>query len=147
MVAAAAQAGVGEIAMQSAYRSYSTQESSYGSHVSDRGTEGAELVSARPGHSEHQSGLAADVVACGEAGCTTLDGLAATPQGEWIAAHAWEFGWIVRYEEGRTPVTGYSPEPWHLRYLGADLARAYHEGGWHTLEEFFALPAAPDYVG
>lgn len=145
LVTAAAGAGVGEIALQSAYRSYTTQQTSYGVQVADRGVDGADLVSARPGHSEHQSGLAADVVPCSEGTCGTLDDLAGTPQGAWVAEHAWEFGWIVRYQEGRTDVTGYSPEPWHLRYVGPDLARAMHEGGWTTLEEFFGLPAAPTY--
>ena len=86
------------------------------------------------------------MIACGD-GCGTLDDLAATAQGAWIVEHAWEFGWITRYEAGYTPVTGYDPEPWHLRYIGPDLARAYHDGGWHTLEDFFGLPAAPTYVG
>ena len=145
MVTAAAAAGVGEIGLQSAYRSYATQQTSYGVQVADRGTEGADLVSARPGHSEHQSGLAADVVPCADGSCGTLDDLAATPQGAWVAAHAWEFGWIVRYQEGRTDVTGYAPEPWHLRYVGTDIARAMHENGFTTSEEFFGLPAAPTY--
>jgi D-alanyl-D-alanine carboxypeptidase len=145
MVAAAAAAGVGEIALESGFRSYTTQETSYANQVNARGVDLADLSSARPGFSEHQSGLAGDVVACGET-CGTLDDLAATPQGQWVAAHAWEYGWITRYEDGYTPTTGYSPEPWHLRYIGPDLARAYHEGGWHTLEEFFGLPAAATYV-
>ena len=145
MVGAAAAAGVGEIALESGFRSYTTQETSYGNQVNARGVDLADLSSARPGFSEHQSGLAGDVVACGET-CGTLDDLAATPQGQWVAAHAWEHGWITRYEDGYTPTTGYSPEPWHLRYIGPDLARAYHEGGWHTLEEFFGLPPAPTYV-
>ncbi|WP_141935931.1 M15 family metallopeptidase [Microbacterium sp. SLBN-154] len=145
MVSAAAAAGVGEIGLQSAFRSYTTQQTSYGVQVADRGVEGADLVSARPGHSEHQSGLAADVVPCADGACGTLDDLAATPQGAWVAQHAWEFGWIVRYQEGRTDVTGYAPEPWHLRYVGPDIARAMHEGNFTTLEEFFGLPAAPTY--
>ncbi|MFB9644643.1 D-alanyl-D-alanine carboxypeptidase family protein [Microbacterium terregens] len=146
MVAAAAAAGVGEIALESGFRSHTTQETSYGNQVSARGVELADLSSARPGFSEHQSGLAADVVACSD-GCGTLDDLAGSAQGQWIAAHAWEFGWITRYEDGYTPITGYSPEPWHLRYIGPELARAYHDGGWHTLEEFLGLPAAPGYLG
>lgn len=141
----AASAGVGEIALESGYRSYSTQVDSYGSQVSAQGRAEADLSSARPGFSEHQSGLAGDVVAC-DGGCGSLDDLAASAQGQWIAAHAWEYGWIVRYEDGHTPVTGYVAEPWHLRFIGLDLARAYHDGGWHTLEEFFGLPAAPDYL-
>ncbi|WP_248243390.1 M15 family metallopeptidase [Microbacterium kunmingense] len=146
MVSAAAAAGVGEIGLQSAYRSYTTQQTSYGVQVADRGVEGADLVSARPGHSEHQSGLAADVVPCANGSCGTLDDLAATPQGAWVAEHAWEFGWIVRYQEGRTDVTGYAPEPWHLRYVGPEIAAAMREGGYTTLEEFFGLPAAPTYA-
>lgn len=148
MVEAAGQAGVGEIAVESGYRSYRTQVTSYGNQVSARGVAGADLVSARPGYSEHQTGLAADVVGCDSSGaCGTLDDLAASPQGRWVAAHAWEYGWIVRYEAGSTPVSGYDAEPWHLRYIGVQLAAAYHDGGWHTLEEFFGLPAATDYVG
>jgi len=72
---------------------------------------------------------------------------AATAQGQWVLAHAFEYGWIVRYEDGGTPVTGYLPEPWHLRYIGPDLAREYHDGGWHTFEEFFGLEPASGYIG
>ncbi len=100
-------------------------------------------MSARPGFSEHQSGIAADLVGCNGA-CGTLDDLAASPQGQWLAAHAWEFGWIVRYEDGRTATTGYLAEPWHVRFIGPQLAQAYHSGGWHTLEEFFGVAPAPD---
>lgn len=144
MTAAARDAGAGEIALASGFRAYETQVATYESHVARRGADQADLVSARPGYSEHQSGLAADVVPCDTA-CGTIDDLAATTQGAWVAANAWQYGWIVRYEEGHTDVTGYLPEPWHLRYIGVDLAREYHEGGWRTLEEFFGLPAAPHY--
>ncbi|WP_396667395.1 M15 family metallopeptidase [Microbacterium sp. R86528] len=144
MAAAAAGDGAGVIALQSAYRSYTTQQSSYGTQVDSRGVAGADMVSARPGYSEHQTGLAADVVAC-DGGCGTLDELAATPQGEWVAAESWRYGWIVRYEEGFTEISGYSPEPWHLRYVGNELAAAYHAGGYSTLEDFFGLDAAPTY--
>ena len=146
MVAAAHSAGAGEIALDSGFRSYSTQVSSYGRQVAERGVAGADLVSARPGFSEHQSGLAADVVPCA-GGCGSLDALAASPQGAWLAEHSWEFGWIIRYEDGQTPTTGYAGEPWHLRFLGHELARAYHEGGWHSVEDFFALPQSPGYIG
>ena len=145
MAGASAAAGAGEIALQSGFRSYETQQTTYGSQVDAEGVEQADLTSARPGFSEHQSGLAGDVVACA-GGCGTLDDLAVTAQGQWILAHAWEYGWVTRYEDGYSPITGYSPEPWHLRYIGPELARAYHDGGWHTLEEFFGLPAAPTYL-
>jgi len=146
LVAAARAAGVGEIAMQSGFRSYSTQQSSYGAQVASRGVAGADLVSARPGFSEHQSGITGDLIAC-NGGCGTLDDLAASPQGAWLRDHAWEFGWITRYEDGYTAVTGYLPEPWHMRYVGLELARTYHDGQWHTLEDFFGLPPAPAYAG
>lgn len=146
MVTRAREAGVGEIALLSGFRSYQSQMATYGRHVDARGVEGADLVSARPGYSEHQSGLSGDVVACAGP-CGSLDDLALTAQGEWVAAHSWEFGWIVRYVDGATDVTGYLGEPWHLRYIGPELARAYHDGGWTSLEEFFGLPPAPGYVG
>lgn len=146
LVGAAAAEGVGEIALDSGYRSFSTQRSTYRSQVAARGVEGADLISARPGFSEHQSGLAADVVACEGGGCSSITDFAATPAGSWVAANSWRFGWIVRYAEGQTGVTGYQPEPWHLRYVGVDLARSYHDGGYYTLEQFFGLPMAPDYA-
>jgi len=145
MAEAAAAEGVGRIGANNGYRSYGLQVTTYDSHVRSQGQADADAGSARPGHSEHQTGLALDVVACARA-CGGLDGFGATAQSDWVAEHAWEHGFIVRYEQVGTPVTGYAPEPWHLRYVGVDLAAAYHEGGYHTLEEFFGLPAAPDYV-
>lgn len=144
MADAAESAGVGRLGANNGYRSYGLQVATYDAHVRDQGQADADAGSARPGHSEHQTGLALDVVAC-DAGCGGLDGFGATRQSEWVAAHAWEFGFIVRYEQVGTPVTGYAPEPWHLRYVGPTLAQAYHEGGHHTLEDFFGLPPAPDY--
>ena len=144
MAAAATEAGVGRIGANNGYRSYGLQVSTYDSHVRSQGQADADAGSARPGHSEHQTGLALDVVACATS-CGGLDGFGGTSQSDWVAAHAWEYGFIVRYEQVGTAVTGYAPEPWHLRYVGVDLAAAYHDGGFHTLEEFFGLPAAPDY--
>lgn len=146
MAEAAEAAGVGRIGANNGYRSYGLQITTYNSHVSSQGQEEADAGSARPGHSEHQTGLALDVVAC-DTRCGGLDGFGATAQSAWVAEHAWEYGFVVRYEDVGRPVTGYAPEPWHLRYIGPDLAAAYHVGGFRTLEEFFALPAAPDYVG
>lgn len=141
---AAQDAGAGEIGYLSAFRSYTTQQSTYAARVSVGGVERADLESARPGFSEHQSGLAVDIVPC-DGSCGTLDDVAASPQGAWVREHAWEFGYVTRYVEGRTDVTGYEPEAWHLRYIGRELAAAYHDGGYTTLEEFFGLPAAPTY--
>ncbi|MEN2738530.1 M15 family metallopeptidase [Microbacterium sp. X-17] len=145
LVQGAGNAGAGAIAIDSAYRSYTTQQSTYAQNVAENGQAGGDAVSARPGFSEHQSGLAVDLAAC-NGGCSAIEDFGPTPQGQWVAAHAWEYGFIVRYEAGETPITGYAPEPWHLRYIGTELARAYHDGGWHTLEQFFGLPPAPDYA-
>lgn len=144
MAADARAAGAGTIGINNGYRSYGVQQRTYGTHVQQKGRAGADAVSARPGFSEHQSGLAFDLVACGS-GCGSIEAFGPTSQGEWVAAHAWEYGFVVRYEQGMTGTTGYLPEPWHIRYIGPELAQAYHDGGFRTLEEFFGLPAAPDY--
>ncbi len=145
LVAAAREAGAGELAITSGFRSYEDQQHQYGSQVAAGGPDGAAAGSARAGFSEHQSGLAADLVACSR-GCSSIEQLASTPQGAWLTENAWRYGFVVRYEEGRTETTGYSPEPWHVRYIGVPLATAYHDGGFHTLEEFWGLPGAPDYA-
>jgi D-alanyl-D-alanine carboxypeptidase len=136
--------GSGLLGMNNAYRSYRLQVSNYTGLVSAEGQHTADLGSARPGFSEHQTGLAVDVVACSD-GCGEIAAFGGTPESAWVAAHAWEYGFVVRYESGATGTTGYEPEPWHLRYIGPALAEAYRAGGYHTLEEFFGLPAAPDY--
>ncbi|WP_417554864.1 M15 family metallopeptidase [Microbacterium sp.] len=137
--------GAGRLGLNNGYRSYSLQQTTYSRFVRSDGRAGADAGSARPGHSEHQTGLAVDVVACSP-GCGEMGQFAGTTQSAWVAAHAWEYGFIVRYENGATSTTGYMPEPWHLRYIGPELAKAYHDGGFHTLEAFFNLPAAPDYA-
>ena len=131
---------------QSAYRSYSAQVSTYNGWVTKLGQEAADLTSARPGHSEHQTGLAIDVSAL-PANCSLDQCFADTAQGQWLAQHAWEYGFVLRYPNGFTAVTGYEFEPWHYRYVGLDLAKEFHDTGATTLEEFFGLPAAPTYAG
>lgn len=130
---------------QSAYRSYSSQKGVYAGWVSSLGKEGADLTSARAGYSEHQTGLALDISAKPSV-CALDQCFADTPQGEWLAANAWEYGFILRYPDGYTDVTGYEFEPWHYRYVGLDLAKEYHDTGATTLEEFFGMDAAPDYL-
>lgn len=131
---------------QSAYRSYGAQTSTYNGWVAKLGQEGADLTSARPGHSEHQTGLAIDISAK-PAKCSLDQCFADTPQGQWLAANAWKYGFILRYPNGYTAITGYEFEPWHYRYVGVDLATDYHDTGATTLEEYFGLPAAPTYAG
>jgi len=130
---------------QSAYRSYSTQVSVYAGWVASKGQAGADLTSARPGHSEHQTGLAIDISAL-PAMCTLQACFADTPQGQWLAANAVTYGFVLRYPAGGTPVTGYEFEPWHYRYVGVATAADYAATGATTLEQYFGLPAAPTYA-
>lgn len=140
MFAAASAAGVGPMTLQSGYRSYATQSSLFSRDVAELGREAAEKLTARPGYSEHQTGFAADISV---AGC--MECIASTAQGRWLAANAWRYGFILRYENGQTGKTGYSHEPWHYRYVGTVLAQDYREGGFRTLEDYFGRPAAPGY--
>ncbi|GAA1766681.1 hypothetical protein GCM10009795_011480 [Nocardioides hankookensis] len=121
----------------SAFRSYGYQEGVYANVVAASGPAAADQVSARPGHSEHQTGLAVDLVTPASPGCDFEACFAQTPGGRWLAQHAWRYGFVVRYQPGSTAVTGYSPEPWHLRYVGRDLAAELRRTHVETLEEFF----------
>ena len=113
--------------------------------VSSLGKDKADAQSARPGHSEHQTGLAADLASLPST-CELAQCFATTPQGMWLAANSWRFGYILRYPSDKTAVTGYIFEPWHYRYVGVELATEMHEKGISTMEEFFELPPAPDYL-
>lgn len=121
----------------SAYRSYGYQAGVYGNLVAASGQAGADRVSARPGHSEHQTGLAVDLVTPASPGCDFEACFAGTPAGRWLAHNAWRYGFVVRYQPGTTAVTGYSPEPWHLRYVGRELAAELRRTHTDTLEQFF----------
>lgn len=145
MFAAAAEEGAGRLSLESGFRSYASQQSVYGGRLSDRGRAYADQWIARPGHSEHQLGLAVDVGPVGAPGCADMRCIGRTAQGQWLAENSWRFGFIVRYQEGNRDWTGYNPEPWHLRYVGVPLATDYHQGGWTSFEEYVGLPAAPDY--
>ncbi|KQW53595.1 hypothetical protein ASC77_04820 [Nocardioides sp. Root1257] len=123
----------------SAFRSYDYQAGVYANVVTSSGQEAADQVSARPGHSEHQTGLAADLVTPANPACDFEACFARTPGGRWLAQHAWEYGFILRYQPGSTAVTGYSPEPWHLRFVGRALAAELRRTHVATLEEFFHI--------
>jgi len=140
--AEAAAAGL-DISVQSAYRSFERQQDLFGTATARFGVAGAELRSARPGFSEHQTGLAVDV---GGGGCDIERCFGDTAEGRWVVANAHRTGWLVRYPLGSEQVTGYQYEPWHLRYVGPELATEMHETGVATLEEFFGLPPAPQYA-
>ena len=109
------------------------------------GQAGADLTSARPGHSEHQTGLAVDISAV-PATCALDQCFADTVQGKWLAKNAYKWGFVLRYPNKMTSITGYEFEPWHYRYVGVELATEMHTTGIKTLEQFFDLPAAPGYA-
>ncbi|HEU5223967.1 MAG TPA: M15 family metallopeptidase [Candidatus Lumbricidophila sp.] len=120
----------------STYRSFSQQTQNYG--------DGSDPTTAKPGHSEHQTGLAADIGAA-NGKCAFEVCYGDTPEGKWLAANAWKYGWLLRYPADKVAVAGFPYEPWHYRYIGKELAAEMHRTGVTTLEEFFGLPPAPDY--
>ncbi|WP_164519531.1 M15 family metallopeptidase [Nocardioides ferulae] len=128
----------------SAFRSYDYQREVHAATVASRGRAAADRVSARAGHSEHQTGLAVDLVTPADPACDFEACFAETPGGRWLASEAWRYGFVVRYRPGSTAITGYSPEPWHLRYVGRGLAAELRRTGVGTLEEFFGV-AGGDY--
>jgi zinc D-Ala-D-Ala carboxypeptidase len=128
----------------SAYRSYSSQVRVYGGYAAREGRGGADRHSARPGYSEHQTGLAFDIGA-GDGSCSLGSCFGRTSQGRWLAANAWRYGFVLRYPKGDERVTGYVYEPWHYRYVGVDVATAMHRGRIATLERYYGYGAAPSY--
>lgn len=130
------------IAAYSGYRSYTAQVSVYNREVSSYGQTTADSESARPGYSEHQTGWAVDL---GSGGCNITDCFGSTPGGKWVTDNAYRYGFILRYPDGKEAITGYRTETWHFRYVGTELAAEMQKQKVTTLEEFFALPAAPNY--
>lgn len=119
----------------SGYRSYETQERVFNYNVSQRGEEEANKVSARPGQSEHQTGLTMDV-SSQSAGFSLETYFGETPEGLWVADKAHLYGFHIHYLEDKVAQTGYSYEPWHLRYLGVELATYLYESHL-TIDEFY----------
>lgn len=133
-----------KLVLVSGYRSHNTQKTIYDSEVKGFGQAVADQQSARPGHSEHQTGWAADLGRT-DGKCDIDVCFADTPEGQWLAANAHKYGFVIRYAPDKTDVTGYVYEPWHLRYVGVELAEEMHRTGIQTLEEFFNLAPAPGY--
>ncbi len=136
--------GVGKLKLNSGYRSFEYQQQLFKAKIAQYGKAGALLRSAKAGFSEHQTGLAVDVSVPAQ-GCEVQKCFGETKAGIWIAENAWRFGFIVRYEKDQTEITGYTYEPWHLRFVGKELAAQYKAEEAKTLEEFFGLPAARYY--
>lgn len=119
----------------SAYRSHATQTTLFNHYVNRDGYEKARTYSALPGTSEHETGLAIDVTG-GDGKCKAEDCFGGTKEAIWLEDHAAEYGFIIRYPQGKESITGYQYEPWHLRYVGKRLALEIMNKGI-TLEEYY----------
>jgi D-alanyl-D-alanine carboxypeptidase len=126
-----------ELKMTTAYRSYDFQKILYDSYVSREGEAAANKYSAKPGQSEHQTGLAADV-SSPSVDYQLSNDYGRTAEGKWLAENAHRFGFIIRFPEGKEEITGYQHEPWHIRYVGRAAAKEIYERNL-TLEEFLLL--------
>jgi D-alanyl-D-alanine carboxypeptidase len=125
---AAAQKDGHDLMIGSAYRSADTQEQLFDTYVARVGYDQANRYSAHPGHSEHQTGLAADISTVSQA-CYLAECFIDTADGQWLADNAYKYGFTLRYPKGKEAITGYNFEPWHYRYVGIDLATALHTSG------------------
>ncbi|MGA9173547.1 MAG: M15 family metallopeptidase [Thermoactinomyces sp.] len=119
----------------SGYRSYARQKAIYEANLQEKGKKRTSQFSACPGQSEHQTGLAIDI-SSPTANLALDESFGETKEGKWLAKHAADFGFIIRYPKGKTGITGYAYEPWHLRYVGKEIAEEIAEKGI-TLEEYF----------
>lgn len=117
----------------SGYRSYNNQNYIYNNYVKMDGQESADTYSARAGYSEHQTGLAIDL--------NTVDSsFENTNESNWLKENCYKYGFIIRYPKGKENITGYMYEPWHIRYIGKELAqKLYNNGNWITLEEYYGI--------
>lgn len=117
----------------SGYRSYDKQKELYNNYVKKDGVIKADTYSARSGHSEHQSGLAADINSLYQSFENTKEGI-------WLNNNCYKYGFIIRYPKGKEEITGYIYEPWHIRYVGKKIAKKlYNKGNWISLEEYFNI--------
>lgn len=148
LFAAAKEDGV-ELIGVSGYRSYNTQSGIYYHNLRRNGYGYTSIYSAQPGKSEHQTGLAIDV-SCEEIGCQLYSRFAQTKEGIWLREHCEEYGFIIRYAENKTDITGYAYEPWHIRYVGVKVAQylKLHDitldeyGKAMGYEEYYDIPSA-----
>jgi len=117
-----------DLSIVSGYRSYNTQINTYNYWVGINGIDGADKISARAGHSQHQLGTAIDF-----SSSEVADGLGGsfkyTNAAAWLAANSWKYGFVISYPEGYEPITGYSYESWHYRYIGISNAKEMHDSG------------------
>lgn len=126
----------------SGYRSYDTQARIYSGFVYSNGQTYADNYSAKAGHSEHQTGLAADIYESNSCQGSCFGG---TRAGQWLRNNAYKYGFILRYDQGLQHIVGFAYEPWHFRYVGVDVATDMKKRGIRTLEQYYGLPYAPTY--
>ena len=141
--AAVTKSGNGTLCLNSGYRSYTTQVNTYANAIRLYGKKTAEALAAHPGHSEHQTGLAADVSTTA-LGCR-IGSFGSSKASAWVAKNAHTYGFIVRYPNKLQNITGYQYEPWHLRFVGVELASQMKNTKVLTLEQFWNLEPAPNY--
>lgn len=122
----------------SGFRSYSTQKAIFDRKAKERGEQSANRSVAKPGQSEHQTGLAMDLEGESSLGTGLTNAFGETPEGIWLADHCAEYGFIIRYPKDKTKITGYIYEPWHIRYVGIEAAKEITRLGL-TLEEYILL--------
>lgn len=143
MFAGAESAGY-KLQVSTAYRGYSYQKTLYDGYVANAGQAAADQESARPGYSEHQTGLAVDIRSQSDK-CSLEACFGTMPEGKWLAANAYKYGFLLRYPADKVSVTGYEYEPWHFRYIGVDLSQELHKQNIQTLEEFFGVTGGTTY--
>lgn len=131
---AAAQDGI-TLYATSGYRSYSTQKAIFERKLERMDEKQANASVAKPGYSEHQTGLAMDIEGETTKGTGLTEAFGESPEGIWTAEHCAEYGFIIRYPKEKTNITGYIYEPWHLRYVGKEEAAEITELGV-TFEEY-----------
>jgi zinc D-Ala-D-Ala carboxypeptidase len=137
-MAAAAKLDGFELIAFSTYRSYDYQTGLYERYVERDGSEAADRYSARPGYSEHQTGLAFDIGEVNNEQYYASEKFGETEAGKWVAANAYRFGFIMRYPEGKEKITGYMHESWHFRYVGIDVAEEIYKKNI-SLEEYLGI--------
>ena len=133
------------LAIRSSYRNYGSQVASYNLVAESYGVAGAEISVARPGHSEHQLGLALDIMHMeGTTGPLTVQGFEASREYLWLLENGHKYGFILRYPQGYAHIQGFTYEPWHWRYVGVRTATIMHDKGITTFEEYYGRYLAPD---
>ncbi|QRG86725.1 M15 family metallopeptidase [Bulleidia sp. zg-1006] len=128
-----------QLRLGSGYRSYSYQKQLYNAYVQRKGKAASDTFSARAGHSEHQTGLAADILGA-DTRYDFTQNFESQKEAIWLKKHAHEYGFVLRFIKGKEEITGYMFEPWHFRYLGIEVAKKVQQAGTDiTLEEYFKV--------